>query len=411
MKTNKFIIPLLVLGLVVAFSSCKDEKEEGVFEESMDRGSSDVQQEVFYHCNINSANDLVSFAQRVNSGEKNLNARLMCDIDVSKVKLVTIAPIVGNNSVLMDEKNALVFNGIFNGNGHTISGMTNSELKDNVALIGSLGTSGEVRDLKIASVSLDGHRGVAAICVASQGLIQHCEVVSGEISGSAAVAGVCAYNYGVVQDCVNRATIVGEESVGGLCAMNNMGLIDGCENAGEVVGQKSAIIGGLAAVNNNYIVNSKNNGKVRNGFSAEGTGGICGQNNAMVYNCFNEGVVEGGVSGVAGICGKLLGVTSAEVKNCISVGAVQPQKRENSGAVVGWLSGNCEVKTCYYDPESSILLDGLAEPASESVMCTSIRPYLNNWIKEEGTIYVPLQRGSKSVSLKDWKVVDRNLLF
>lgn len=408
MKTSKLhLIPLFVLGLVVAFSSCKDEKEEYVWEENRDRVSDEVQQDVFYHCNIASANDLVSFAQRVNSGEKNLNAKVINDIDASKIKWSPIAPLAGDAS-----NPSIVFNGVFNGNGHVISGLTvDDETADNVALFGALGTSALVKDVKVSYVSFNANKGVAAISVVSQGTIQNCEILSGAITATADVAGICAYNYGVILKSVNRAEITGEENVGGICAMNNNGLVNESENAGEVVGQQDAIIGGITALNSSTIVNCKNSGKVRNGFSAEGTGGICGQNYAIVYNCFNEGNIEGGTCCVAGICGKLKGENLAEIKNCISVGPIQPMIKNGFGAIVGWVSGTCEISTCYYGSENSMVSDGFGEPASASTMCTSVRSYLNKWISEEGGLYVNLLNGTKSVSLDNWKVVNRELNF
>lgn len=406
METNKLFFPLLVLGMLVAFSSCKEDSDDVWEEESVEKAPSEMKKDVFYHCNIASANDLLSFAQRVNSGEKNLNARLVSDVDASKIKWSPITPISEGTKAVP------AFSGVFNGNGYTISGLKfDDESQNNVALFGAVAPSGIIKDLKMANISFNAGDGVAAICVSSQGTIENCEVLSGQITGSADVAGVCARNYGVLLNCVNGATVQGEVAVGGLTANNSMGLLDGCENKGEVVGMKEAIVGGLAAINNNYIINCKNSGKVRNGFSKEGTGGICAQNYAFVMNCFNSGMIEGGISGIGGICGKLLGETQAVVKNCISTGGVNPLKRDNAGAMLGWLSGEVEVNTCYYTSETTMLVDGLGEPANMATMCTTIRPNMNNWIKEEGKLDVEIQSGHKTAVLKPWKVVDRELSF
>jgi len=76
MKTNRFILPILMLGVVASFFSCKDDNDNAL-EEGMGKRNSDVPQEVFYHCKITNAEELFSFAERVNKGERSLNARLI----------------------------------------------------------------------------------------------------------------------------------------------------------------------------------------------------------------------------------------------------------------------------------------------------------------------------------------------
>lgn len=413
MKTNRFILPILMLGVVASFFSCKDDNDNAL-EEGMGKRNSDVPQEVFYHCKITNAEELFSFAERVNKGEYNLNARLMNDIDISRRDWTPIARVLDNSSVKASERFSAAYNGVFNGNGHRIIGMKLvGETNDGAAFVGMLGPSGVVENVIFSHLDINAGVVVATICAYSQGELFACTALSGNVQGSSDVAGICAYNYGVIKRCFNQVTVRGEEVAAGICAFNKMGVVTECENSGEVVGVSNASVGGIVCVNDQLVINSMNHGKVRSGFPDTGIGGICGQNHSLVYNCLNDGEVEGGISAVGGICGKLQGVSSkAVLLNCISTGPVMPVKKEYVGAICGWSSGNCAVTDCYYGPERSQISDGLGgQPANYATMCTTIRNYLNKQVEEVGEIRVATQHGNYGVSMKPWKVVDKTIMF
>lgn len=412
MKTNRFILPILMLGVVASFFSCKDDNDNAL-EEGMGKRNSDVPQEVFYHCKITNTAELLSFVERVNKGEVNLNARLMNDIDVSHDEWTPIAPIAGNASSLSGDKLASAYNGVFNGNGHRIIGLRLSDASaDGAAFVGMLGTSGVVENVIFTNLDIDAGRGTATICAYSQGKLFACTALSGNVTGSADVAGVCAYNYGVIKKCYNRATVRGAETVAGICAQNRSGVLTECENTGEVVGVSNASAGGIVCVNEQLIINCKNHGKVRSGLPDSGLGGICGQNRSLVYNCLNDGEVEGGISAVGGICGKLLGENKAVLLNCVSTGPVKPVKKDYVGAICGWSTGNCAVTDCYYGPEKSQLTDALGgQPANYATMCNTIRNYLNKQVDEMGDVRVRTLFGNYSVAMMPWKVMDKMIDF
>lgn len=412
MKTNRFILPILMLGVVASFFSCKDDNDNAL-EEGMGKRNSDVPQEVFYHCKITNAEELFSFAERVNKGERSLNARLMNDIDISRRDWTPIARVMDNASMNASERFASAYNGVFNGNGHKIIGLRLvGENNDGAAFVGMLGPSGVVENVIFSHLDIDAGRGTAAICAYSQGELFGCTALSGEVTGASDVAGICAYNYGLIKKCYNQATIRGEEASAGICAYNKMGVLTECENSGEVVGVSNASAGGVVCVSEQLIINCMNHGKVRSGFPDEGLGGICGQNYSLVYNCLNDGEVEGGISAVGGICGKLIGSNKAELLNCISTGPVKPVKKEYVGAICGWSTGNCKVTDCYYGPERSQLSDGLGgQPANYATMCTTIRNYLNKQVDEVGEVKVHTLFGNCSISMMPWKTVDKTIRF
>lgn len=412
MNTNKFIFPIVLLGIVSSFFSCTDDKGN-VLEDGMDRVSDNVAPEVFYHCMISNADELFAFAQRVNGGEVTLNARLMNDIDITNQEWTPIAHKAALAALRGDGNSESAYNGIFNGNGHRIVGMKiNGEDNDAVGFVGMLGPSGIIQNVNFTDLDVNAGRAVAGVCAFSQGQIISCAAVSGEVSGDVDVAGVCAYNYGLIKHSFNQGVVRGEENSGGICSQNKLGLIVESENVGEVVGLHEGASGGIVCINEHYVVNCKNSGKVRAGFTDEGIGGICAQNRAYVYNCVNEGIVEGGMNSVGGICGKLYGENQAQIRNCVSSGAVQPVKKESVGAICGWASGSCELVNCYYAPETSQIVDVLGgQPANTSTMCSSVRAYLNEWVDEKGEFFITTLRGRYPIRLSTWKAENRKLTF
>lgn len=411
MKTNRLILPVLLLGLIAAFSSCS--KDEGVLGEEMGKRNSDVPQDVFYHCRISNADELFSFAERVNNGEVTLNARLMNDIDISRREWTPIARIVDKISFNTNEKSVFAYNGVFNGNGHKIVGLRlTGENNDDAAFVGLLGPTGIIENLTLAYMDINAGKGVAGLCAYSQGELFACTALSGDVTGESDVAAICAYNYGLIKKCYNQASVHGKEYAAGICANNKMGIITECDNSGEVVGVNNASVGGVACVNQNLIVNCKNYGKVRSGFPEDGIAGICAQNYSLVYNCINDGEVDGGLSSVGGICGRLIGENHAEILNCVNTGPVIPVKKNYVGAICGWSTGDCVVTDCYYGPERSQLTDGLGgQPANYATMCTTIRNYLNKNVDEIGELRVRVLFGTKNVSMKTWNTLDKSLNF
>ena len=242
---------------------------------------------------IASARDLVNFASRVNAGETLLCGILKADIDLSEINGSWIP--IGNES--------FPFNGIFDGQGHTITSFEHTATGDCNGLFGVInyatvknfdisGTLTSQKDWNGVVGRADGESIVSGIhssltinvsdCVAHTGglvggstqrsahiiIVENCEY-SGTLTHSGVgdcQAGILGYtNGGGVKNCIFSGTIIGENSnYGGILGYcKNVGFIgvQNCLSVGKIVTDTScttaaAIIGNW---NGNITANVKNN--------------------------------------------------------------------------------------------------------------------------------------------------------
>lgn len=251
----------------------------------------------------------------------------------------------------------ICFRGVFEGNGHTISGLDINSNGGYTGLFGFL--SGEVRNLTVKGkvVSSGSQCGAIAGMVSESGIITNCESYV-DVSGQSKTGGITGYNdKGIVQDCINYGNISGTMKIGGVVG-ENWGTVTRCGNRGDVTstvrGATTYGTGGVAGRSvSPYATLDKcfNTGNIKSG--TEGTGGVVGYINATgtkVTNCYNVGHIKvdnqnplvvkmpgysGGVVGIAGIKGVI-------IRNCYSVGTVY--NNDFKGGVVGKYSNESKTK-------------------------------------------------------------------
>ena len=111
------------------------------------------------------------------------------------------------------------YTGTFDGNGHTITGLTvNQKERGNVGLIGYLGSGGKVQNLTLENVNLNGNLYVGGVVgYSNNGTVTAC-TASGSINGKEYVGGIVGSNYlGTVTACYNTSsTVNGSYLVGGV---------------------------------------------------------------------------------------------------------------------------------------------------------------------------------------------------
>ena len=164
------------------------------------------------------------------------------------------------------------FNGHFNGNSHTISGLrifANDNYHDQNGLFTNLGSNAYIENLTISNARIAGQTQVGAIAgyVNSGATITNCHV-----TGTVAVhawghtlenhGGIVGYNHGTITNCVSEATIsrgnyvYGSENVGGIAGYND-GTLSGNKvfNANLTATDHYGAIAGLnngGTLTNNY---------------------------------------------------------------------------------------------------------------------------------------------------------------
>ena len=238
---------------------------------------------------ITNENDLRWFAQAVNGGKKSIKARLMNDITVDKNTQWT--PIGTERKP---------FEGIFDGNGKTITGLTcTDQSKDYVGLVG-YANGATIQNVTVKGSNFNGNKYIGAVC----GFISGSTVFGGTITG-------CTNSGSTVKGWANSGSSGDPgRNIGGIVGRAKYATVQRCVNTGDVTGI-------------NYL------------------GGIVGcTENATVQDCGNTGEVSPTGEGIfyGGITGSVLG--TSYIYNCYNA--------DSSTADKIYGNGSCSHSNCYY---------------------------------------------------------------
>ena len=211
-------------------------------------------------------------------GKHVLFFRLMNDIDLSE----WIAANNRSQGWTPIGKDHDTFDGIFDGNGYTISGLKiTRDNTDNVGLFGSTYGS-TIKNL----------------------------IVKGDITGQNAVGGIVGKGYNVtISNCRYEGKVNGKMNVGGVVGfMENKSPLTDCSMQGEIKGTES--VGGIVGGSNNLsgaYSNLKSNGTITAvGNNCGGLFGILSGNKAYMSGCTVENAIKGN-NNIGGIVGSLRG--------------------------------------------------------------------------------------------------------
>ena len=254
------------------------------------------------------------------------------------------------------------FAGVFDGGGHTVSGLSVSSNSNYQGLFGYF--CGTVRNLH----------------------------VTGTVAGSEYVGGIVGFAFdSTIENCSFSGTVVGSSDVGGILGYNTRGTVTGCSFSGEVSG--SVNVGGIAgrADGGTVITGCANGGYVNGGgYGCYDAGGVVGGiQSSTVTNCSNTGKVRGGTD-VGGIAGMSYG---GSIKGCYSTGEISGNTA--AAGIAGYNGG--QVTVCYYldtsagtgiaDDESS----GITVSLTAEEFASGMAAWLLNGgsIAEDGTVAEP----------------------
>ena len=314
---------------------------------------------------ISTAEQLYAFANAVNEGNTTANAVLTADITLT-----------GENWTPIGKENACMYEGTFDGQGHTISGLHCSVSSGDVAgLFGVIGSSGVVKNVGIADSSVVATTGQDAyaggVCGWNTGTIQNC-YNTGEVSGTGTssyghvyAGGVCGWNTGTIENCYNTGDVSGTGTssygyvyAGGVCGWNT-GTIENCYNTGEVSGTGTSsygyvYAGGVCGWNEGTIENCWNSSSVSATANLAYAGGVCGWNQGgTIRNCWNSGSVNASSSNndlySGAYAGGVCGWNEGTVENCWNSGSVSANSSSSTayaGGVCGDSTGSIE--NCYW---------------------------------------------------------------
>ncbi|MBQ7405031.1 MAG: hypothetical protein IJV90_01265, partial [Candidatus Methanomethylophilaceae archaeon] len=277
---------------------------------------------------IGSPQELAGLAQLVNGGNpfNGVTVTLESDIDLTGSEWTPIGDGVRSGSGFTGD----AFSGTFDGNGHTISGLSvpDSYSGDSAAGLFGIVSGGTVKDLTLADVSISIPQGELVGSVA--GMLCNGSTVSGCTVGAAG----------------DGSTVSGAKGVGGVVGRITISsTVSGCTNNAVVQGSGSNIGGIVGAAYYTEVGSSMevsdctNNGKVSGQL---GVGGIVGLSSADISDCTNTAAITssgysvGGIAGEQKNAGSIIGCTNtADITNTVP-------SAYGSGGIVGWVRYSTE---------------------------------------------------------------------
>lgn len=247
----------------------------------------------------------------------------------------------------------LWFKGVFDGDGHTISGL---KVKYSKAMNGFYGaketdfglfaelSDAVVRDLTIrdSSFAITTKAGSAGALAghALDTVIENCHVADSVTVSAPSQAGglIGSASDGQIIGCTNAAAVTSTDAnAGGIAAMCDS--IRECVNSGTITAADNA--GGIAATLNSSATNCENTGKIT---AQEYAGGICAtfgdgalsskdnDNTVTMKACTNSGTVTSEADPAGGITAK---ASAGSIVECINTGAVTSGDAE-AGGIAGF---------------------------------------------------------------------------
>ena len=325
---------------------------------------------------IATAGQLKWFADEVNSGKPELNARLTADIDLRGV-CSAAAPW----TPIGDRANNQDYRGTFDGQNHKITGLY-LENKGSFTNGNSYYTAlfGLCDGAAIKNVSVYGEAKAITRYVAG-------------IVGRA--CGVSTKRTCTIENCHNYVTLTGEPTNdqiyghAGVVASAQDAVIRGCSNNADITGYEG-YTGGIVAVTSygtTTIENCWNTGAIQlRGWQHQfpGVGGIVGNasEEVNITDCYNTGAIsfyyktqkiQQAAGGIVGFAGKN-GYTANKITltNCYATGTVSGQYDDQAsmGALVGKVTDNekttLTVTNCYY-------LDSAVQTSAASTATVTVK--------------------------------------
>ena len=274
------------------------------------------------------------------------------------------------NDISFEEETNLVIpslGGIFEGSGHTISGLQITASGSSLGLFRYIQTGGTVRNLTVSgNVLPTGNGGRSGILAGvNYGKILNCSV-NGRVAGSEEIGGICGVNEfsGEIRRCQSSATVTGEHYTGGICGANK-GTLNNCTNTGNINTHSTDVTYGIEDIT---LENLQDLNSTENMAAHTDTGGITGYSEGKIYYCANSGTVGYQHVGynTGGIAGRL---HQGYIQNCTNTGRVLGRK--DAGGIAGQMEPFLEIqylndKLSEIDREAELFFD-LLEAASDDL--------------------------------------------
>ena len=258
------------------------------------------------------------------------NYQVVRDLDASVIE--NFEPIgdcgpEGNCMITFDRYG---FQGVVDGQGHTIRGLRISKPGGGgIGLFGVLGQRGTVRNLNVDDAAVVGRGGTGVLVGSNFGIVYRCSA-QGDVAGELALGVLVGGSGGLVAYSESSGTVSGNQAIGGLVG-DMRGAIYFSRSDAEVSGSRG--MGGLVGLNTfGFVLSSYTTGTV---IGSNDLGGLVGMNtDAKVRNSYSSAKVEGDGNNIGG----LIGFNSlSDVRNSYATGDVFGA--DNVGGLVGRNNG------------------------------------------------------------------------
>lgn len=292
---------------------------------------------------IGSAEELVELAKKCSYDAFSIGKTVVLEADISLTD-VDFQPIP-------------TFSGVFDGQGHTISGLEITGAYTPAGLFSRLEEGGVIKNLTLRGVvSPDGDRGcVGGIVGDSSGTVEDCHFI-GTVIGKSDAGGIVGINRvsGKISECTVSGEIIGEARTGGITGTND-GIISSCENTAKVNTISVTPALSLSDINISLTLDISKLTSVNNS-SMTDTGGIAGYSIGIVIGCVNGGQV--GYPHIGYNVGGIVGRNSGHISTCQNNASVDGRKD------VGGIAGQMEPHISYNLSDDLLLalkgeLDGM----------------------------------------------------
>ena len=263
----------------------------------------------------------------------------------------TALPLMGGQTTSNDKSGA--FGGVFDGNGHTISGRLESGGQPIVALFTRLAPTGIIRNLTVDVEATNDYTGSVQKHLAA--------IVGFSVTSTG----------GHIENCTSKGTLTvtgttTNPRVGGIIGYGRCN-ITGCSNYADITANSNRVAGINGAGGGAFTISDcKNYGNINATCDAAQVGGIIGQlNGQTILGCENHGNITltgGGKAVAGGIAGNSQGsssIGSAEAP-CLNKGTITLNGTETSPAApcgVGGISGgmSAAVPIAYATNEGAVV--------------------------------------------------------
>ena len=241
------------------------------------------------------------------------------------------------------------FGGTFEGQGHTISGLSLTGSGNVRGLFRYIQPSGAVRDLSVEGWidPTDRKNTLGGIAGSNQGLLSNCSF-HGTVRGADYIGGLVGTNEstGQIINCTFSGAVTWEHYVGGIAGQNG-GSIIRCANSGSINTTEVDAELNLDNLNQEQL-NAAENVPV-----CTDIGGITGFSSGILQSCVNTGAV--GYAHVGYNIGGIAGRQSGYLNGCTNSGTILGRK--DVGGIAGQLVP--EVRLLYNEGQLGDLLDEL----------------------------------------------------